>query len=1024
MSTLGRLRPADEKRRELARQVRAWPVEELHDRLAAAGVSRAFVLFENGEFTLSHPALLAPVQAFFELSQDFAQHEGVFLGREEGFPTVFFAFVHDTRRGLAQGGLRFKRYDTTADVLVDGLRLARGMTRKNALAGLWWGGGKGVLPVTLPLARPEYMEKDRPERRRLFEAYGRFVASIGGIYYTAEDIGTNTGDLAAVLGQNRFTTCIPPACGGSGNPSPFTAHGVYRAMQAAWNFLTGSDDLSGVRVAVQGAGHVGGPLIRELDEAGARVWFTDVDVKRIAELSAELPRAVAVLPDSIYDLEVDVFAPCAVGAVVSAQTIPRLKCRLVCGAANNILRETADAERLRERGIAFVPDYVCNRMGITNCADEWRGYLEEDVWVAAEKVYPDTLRVLKHARNLVVTPSRAADELADAAASELHPLLGHRGRRLADQLVAANGRGARQGRGPRTDAGTRKGRGAAPLFSAPLDEPALQTRWEKAGLFRGTGPAIAATPVSTATSPNLASFLSPLLADVRARAIEFLDGSRPRRVLGSDHGGLALQLAIEASLPHDREEYARPEFVEMCRDRHHAGDARVREELRAAGIGFDPRAWLDPMSEKGARVVRELYHALADAGRIARETRLVHRCLHCRTVLVASDVVHASLSVDRSYAVQFRTTEGDEIETATYQPELVLGAVAIGVRSAGRYGHLEGRSAVHPLRDDLLPVVAVPDLGVGAVFLVPAHSLRDERILREAGIDERPAVFDEKGEGSPAGYAGLPRDALREAVLGRLGDRVISRKGTWKVDAHRCRRCEGVTLVVPSEETFVHLESAAGRLKAGVESGAVEFGHPRWRDRVLAHLNTLEPWCISRQQWWGHEMPGRRGEVLSTWFSLAAQALAGAGWPEDPAPAPVAEVWVDPELLVRWVVPAELVSLAVTGRPVFRRIEVHGTLQTVDRSLAPQPEEGAGADESPKILPDEERFLFRTVHRPMRRNLGNVVSPASLVRRFGADALRLGLLLCLSGPDQDAATASETKLREARRMIRRLVAKV
>src|SRR6185436_826792 len=145
MSRAGEESRLDEQRRELARSVRSWSIDQFHDQLRDAGVTRAFIVHENGEFQLSHPKILKPVQAFFELSHDFARHEGVFIGREEGVPTLFFAFVHDTRRGLSQGGLRFWHYDNVAELMTDGLRLSQGMTRKNALAGLWWGGGKGIV---------------------------------------------------------------------------------------------------------------------------------------------------------------------------------------------------------------------------------------------------------------------------------------------------------------------------------------------------------------------------------------------------------------------------------------------------------------------------------------------------------------------------------------------------------------------------------------------------------------------------------------------------------------------------------------------------------------------------------------------------------------------------------------------------------------------------------------------------------------------------------------------------------------
>ncbi len=1003
---------ADQRRREEARQVRQWSVEAFHDRMAEAGVTRAYVASENGEFLLSHPGLLGPIQSFFELSQDFARHEGVFIGREDGFRTLFFAFVHDTRRGLSQGGLRFRRYGNLAEVLVDGLRLAQGMTRKNALAGLWWGGGKGILPVTLDLDGPAYLDRASPRRAELFRAYGRFVASLGGIYYTAEDIGTNTNDLKAVLSENRFTTCIPPGAGGSGNPSAFTAKGVFKGMQAGWAFLTGSDDLAGVRVAVQGAGHVGEPLIRELDDAGAKVWFTDVDEKRVAELVRARPGLVAVPPDRILEQDVDVVAPCAIGAVVNSETIPKLRCRLVCGAANNILKEPADAERLRARGILFVPDYVANRMGITNCADEWRGYLEEDVWVAAERVYPDTLRVLKHARNLSTTTTRAADELADSAATELHPLLGHRGRRLIDHLVRTGWGGDRPERS----------RGAVePAFRPALDEPPIRNRWEREGLFQGPGPAIAAAPISTATRPNLASFLSPLLADVAARAIEWTTGVRPRRVLGSDHGGRALQLAIEESLPYERERYARPAFVEMCRDRHHRNEAAIREQLRGLGVGFDAQRWLDPMSRKGKEVVRRLYHHLLDAGRVVRETRLIHHCIRCRTALVASDVVRSSATERRSYAIRFRTATGDSIETTTFDPEFLLGAVALAVRAHGPYAGSAGLTVAHPLRGYPLPVRAVEDLGTDAAFLVPAHNLRDERLARELGIDERPVILDGQGQVVAAGFAGLDRDQVRDIVLARLGEAATLRQGEWRVERSRCRRCEALTIVCPSRELFVHLDDAVGHLANAIRAGSVVFNDRRWAERVLDHLGRLEPWCISRQQWWGHWIPDSPDEVFSSWFSMAATALDGAGWPAHPSPAPIAEVFVDPHFLLRWIVPAQLVGVLVTGRPAFRRVHVHGALDIVERSL-----EDRSNEPDPAVRPndpDEERFQYRTIRRPMRRNLGNVVEPGALVLRFGADALRLGYLLSIADGFSESATASETRLREARHVLHRLVSK-
>ncbi len=1011
----------DSRRRELARRVRSSSVEEFHDLLASADVTRAFIVSENGEISLSHPSLLAPIMAFFELSQDFADHEGVFIGREEGIPTLFFAFVHDTRRGLAQGGLRFKPYESLAGVLVDGLRLAQGMTRKNALAGLWWGGGKGIVAATEAIRTPEYLSEGSRRRLDLFRAYGRFVASLGGIYYTAEDVGTKTSDMNAILAQNRFTTCIGGELGGSGNPSPATARGVFVAMQAAWRFLTGSDELTGVGVAVQGVGNVGGPLVALLDEAGARIWVTDIDRDALEALRRERPRIEIVEPDAVFDLDADVFAPCAIGAQVNERTIPRLKVRLICGAANNILGEAADAERLRQRGIAYVPDYLCNRMGITNCADEWQGYLPGDVELAAERVYPDTLRVLKHARSQMITTAAAADQLADIAACELHPMLGHRGRRLVDHLLASSWHQPRRRRGP--------GRRAVPAaFEPGADEPALRARWEREGRFRGERRTLAAAPISAAGRPELSSFLSALLMDVRARAVELMTDRRPRRVVGSDPGGLALQLAVERSLPFGREEIGRPRFVERCADVHRAHDAAIRQQLHQLGVGFDPGSWLDPMSRDGERVSRRLFFALKDAGLVTRERRLAYYDPTTRTVLVSPDVIRTRIELGERFVVHFKVRGDagparDTIEAQTFYPELLPGAVAVAVRRGGPFGPLAGRMVDDPLGRGELPVYDYEDLATDAKFLVPAHDRDDEALARARGIEQRPVAIDGSGQFLLPGNPPLVREEARRRVIERLGARLERIEGRFEVDAFRARRSGTLVNLGYSQQVFVHFEAAAAHLRHALSSGAVSCSDQRWRRRILELLDDPEPWCISRQYWWGHPLPDSgignspRNDVLSVWFSLVASTLRAMGWPAEAEPEPIDELYVDQEVLLRWAVPSQLASFALTGRPAFRHLRVHGALHVVERVH----EERPSIDHSEG---DEERFVVRWVRRPMRLGLGNAVEPGALIRRHGADALRLGFLLSLHSGSLDLATASESNLRRARRTVRRLSAKV
>jgi valyl-tRNA synthetase len=657
-------------------------------------------------------------------------------------------------------------------------------------------------------------------------------------------------------------------------------------------------------------------------------------------------------------------------------------------------------------------------MGITNCADEWQGYLAEDVQVAAQRLYPDTLRILKHAKNLVITTTAAADELADIAASELHPLISHRGRRLIDHLIASGWHRSGQ---------KAAGAGRQTLFVPALHEPEIRLRWRAPALAeprRTEEPrkTVAAAPISTASRPSVDSLLPAVLADVRARSVEAAGEGPCRRVLGADHGGLNLQLAVERSLPYDREEVGRDDFVEACLDLHHRNDAAAREQLKQLGALFEPSRWLDPMSPQGQDAVQRLFHAVEDAGLLERQQHLAHHCPRCSTVLVASDVRRTRVRVHRRITLYFPLADGPgkRLETHTFLPELLIGAVAVAVQPSGPFGDAAGRRVLDPLSGRELPVVGVADLETAAAFLVPAYSAADARRAQAAGIESRPPVYDDQGRvllPSPAGPQTLDRRQAREEILRQLGPRATSEEGEWSVASQRCRRCKTLVLPSYSEQLFLHLERLAPALEQAIHSGAVSFHQEVWRDRTLQHLTTLEPLCISRQQWWGNALPGSTAEVLSTWFSLLAWSLTGAGWSASAPLTPVDEVYVNPELLLRWVVPSQLVALALTGRPAFRNIVVHGSVHLVDRALVPVPGVAASAA-------DEERFVARTRLRPMRKQLGNVVEPATLVQRFGADALRLGLLLCLGEGDVDKVTLAEGSLRRARRLLHRLAAQV
>ena len=408
-------------------------------------IPRAHLVLDEarGGVVASHDALRPLAEFLGSEGRDFLGHEGVFLQTDRVHDTLMGAFVHRTARGQAAGGLRYWTYDTLEDFLRDGLRLAVGMTRKNALAGLWWGGGKGVMTRD-----PRVDRDDRRVRDALYREYGRFVTALRGCYVTAEDVGTSVEDMERVFETTRFTTCVPPALGGSGNPSVPTARGVIAGMEAALEFVDGGT-LDGRTVAVQGVGHVGGPLVEMLLERGvARVLACDVDVALVDHVRSRVDervelRAVDRHDEWIFGVECDVFAPCATGAILKPATIAGLKARIVCGAANNQLEHPErDDALLHERGILYVPDFLTNRMGIVTCADEGAGYVVPDPNVERHlgrewehSIHRTCLDVLERSRREDRPTSAIATARADELSVEPHPVFGHRGRAIIEGLV-------------------------------------------------------------------------------------------------------------------------------------------------------------------------------------------------------------------------------------------------------------------------------------------------------------------------------------------------------------------------------------------------------------------------------------------------------------------------------------------------------------------------------------------------------------------------------------------------------------
>ena len=307
--------------------------------------------------------------------------------------------IHSTTLGPALGGTRFWQYGTDEEAIIDALRLARGMTYKNAVAGLNLGGGKSVI----------IGNNKTHDREMIFRAHGRFVESLGGRYITAEDVGTSTADMDYVHMETDYVSGL---AGRSGDPSPVTAHGVFRAIQASAKERWGSDDLSTKTLSVQGCGHVGYYLAKELHEAGAKLIVTDIDPDRVKQVVSDFG-ARAVGPDEIYGVQADIFAPCALGGIINDKTIPQLKVEIVCGAANNVLLEERHGVELDKRGILYAPDYVANAGGVINVYSELAGWDSARAFRKADEIYDTILKVFKIAKTDKVPTYVAADRLAE-----------------------------------------------------------------------------------------------------------------------------------------------------------------------------------------------------------------------------------------------------------------------------------------------------------------------------------------------------------------------------------------------------------------------------------------------------------------------------------------------------------------------------------------------------------------------------------------------------------------------------------
>ncbi len=334
--------------------------------------------------------------------REYGHEQVVFCNNEEAGLQAIIG-IHDTTLGPGLGGCRMYPYSSVQDALTDALRLSRGMSYKAAAAGLNLGGGKAVI-----IGDPK---KDKSEA--LFRAFGRAVEALGGRYITAEDVGTDVNDMEYIFMETASVTGVDASHGGSGDPSPFTALGVLQGMRAACEAVFNGDGLKGHTVAVQGLGHVGFHLVKLLADEGARIVACDIDKEKVQAAKAEVPGLEIVDGEQIFDVDMDVFAPCAMGSAINDKTIKRIGAKVVCGAANNQLDRDELGAELTSKGVLYAPDYVVNAGGLINVSVELEGYSREQALRLTRNIYYNTLKILRMARKEGIPTNQAADRLAE-----------------------------------------------------------------------------------------------------------------------------------------------------------------------------------------------------------------------------------------------------------------------------------------------------------------------------------------------------------------------------------------------------------------------------------------------------------------------------------------------------------------------------------------------------------------------------------------------------------------------------------
>lgn len=341
-------------------------------------------------------------QSVFEHMQQMGHEQVVFCHDPHSGLNAIIG-IHNTTLGPALGGTRLWNYNSHEEAIIDALRLSRGMTFKAAISGLNLGGGKAVI-----IADP------KQKSEALWRRYGKFVDSLNGKYITAEDVNTSARDMEFIALETSHVTGVPEYMGGSGDPSPFTAYGVFVDMKASAKKNWGNDSLSGKKILVQGVGHVGQYLVGHLVEEGAKVYITDINQDKLKETVGKFSSVEVVDNATIFDLDFDIYAPCALGATVNSESIAKMKCPIISGAANNQLAvENEHGPELIKKGIIYAPDFLINAGGLINVAAELDGYNRERVMGNIEKIYDRTLDIYQLSETEKIHTQAAAIRIAE-----------------------------------------------------------------------------------------------------------------------------------------------------------------------------------------------------------------------------------------------------------------------------------------------------------------------------------------------------------------------------------------------------------------------------------------------------------------------------------------------------------------------------------------------------------------------------------------------------------------------------------